>query len=242
MDKFRIILMLVLSLGLLSEAWAQGDGLVRFSTPEQTVDTVRFDGGAITLRYPFTNVSQKRVTVLEVHSNCGCFTGQVNNRVLAPGATAVLTAVLDPKSLHGDQKRHLTIVTTDGTETILSSVSVKGYVLRDISEGEIRYAEDLGGGLRTDTTVNSLYKDRFGDFVFSIPLYNNTGKTVTLEVTVPGRVKLYAPLTIGPYSREDLRGEYDALWKRRGSEVRETLIIKVDGVEITPLQIKGTIQ
>ena len=242
MDKFRIILLLVMSLGLLPEARAQKSGLVRFSTPEQTVDTVRFDGGAIKLRYPFQNVSSQRVTVLEVHTSCGCFTGEVSTRVLAPGATAVLTAVLDPKSLHGTQNRHLTIVTSDGTNTFLSSVSVKGFVLRDISEGEIRYAEDLGGGLRTDTVVNSLRKDSFGDYVFSIPLYNDSAEAVTLEVEASSRVKLYAPATIGPYSRENLRGEYNALWKKRGSEVRETLSVKVNGVEITPLQIKGTIQ
>ena len=242
MDKFRIILMLTLSLGLLCEARAQKSGLVLFSAPEQSVDTVRFDGGAITLRYPFTNVSRQRVTVLEVHSSCGCFTGEVSTRVLAPGATAVLSAVLDPKSLHGTQNRHLTVVTSDGTDTFLSSVSVKGYVLRDLSEGEIRYAENLGAGLRTDTPLNSLRKDAFGDFVFSIPLYNDTDKPVTLEVEASSRVKLYAPATIGPHSREDLRGEYNALWKKRGSEVRETLVIKVDGVAVAPLQIKGTIQ
>lgn len=245
MDKSRIItIMLLLSLGLCVETRAQeeGSGLVRFPAPELSVDTVRFDGGAHTLRYPFRNISSQPVTVLEVHSSCGCFTGEVNTRTLKPGASAVLTAVFDPKSLHGAQNRHLTVVTSDGTDTFLSSVSVKAYVLRDLSEGEIRFAEDLGQGLRTDSVVNRLTKDEFGDFVFSIPLYNDTDKTVSLEISAPRRVKLYAPEAIAPYSRVQLRGEYNALWKLRGSEVLETLTIKVDGAETTPLQIKGTIQ
>ncbi len=241
MEKNRIIA-LILCLGFSSMAARAQDGrLVCFAHPEQAMDTVRFDSGALTLRYPFENVSGKTVTVLEVHSNCGCFTGEVSARVLPPGARAVLKAVFDPASLYGPQTRHLTVVTSDGDKTVLSSVSVTGYVLRDLSEGRIRYAEDLGQGLRTDTSVNALVKDSFGDFVFSIPLYNDTDREMVIGVSAPSRVKLYAPATIGPHSREDLHGQYNALWKRRGSVVSETLQITVDGVEVAPLQIRGNI-
>ena len=78
MDKSRIITLL-LALGLATfGAQAQEGRLLRFESAEQTVDTVRFDSGALTLRYPFENVSGKSVTVLEIHSGCGCFTGDVN--------------------------------------------------------------------------------------------------------------------------------------------------------------------
>ena len=241
MEKIRIAITLALSLGLFPEARAEGGRLLRFPEPGQAVDTVRFDSGEITLRYPFENVSGKTVSILEVHSTRGCFTGEVNVRSLAPGGKAVLTAVLDPKSLYGDQNRHLTVVATDGTDTVLSSVTVTGYVLRDASEGEIRYAEDLGRGLRTDTSVNALALDSFGDFVFSIPLYNDTDREMSLSVQAPRRVKLYVPETIPPRTRVDLRGEYDALWKRLGSEVTETLRITVNGAETKPLTIRGKI-
>ena len=116
-------------------------------------------------------------------------------------------------------------------------------MLRDQTEGQIRFAEDLGRGLRTDVSVNALRRDDFYDYVFSIPLYNDSDEPVQLEVSASsGRIKLYAPQTLAPHSREDLRGEYNALWKRRGSEVLETLTIKVNGEQVAPLQIKGTIQ
>ena len=172
MEKIRTIAIL-LCLCLPLAAGAQGSALLRFSEPEQAVDTVRFDSGAITLRYPYENVSGKTVTILEVHSTCGCFTGEVDTRSLRPGGKGVLVAVFDPKSLYGDQTRYLTVVTSDGTDNVLSSIAVKGYVLRDESEGKIRYAEDLGQGLRTDTSVNALAWDSFGDFAFSIPLYKD---------------------------------------------------------------------
>ena len=240
MEKIRTIAILV-CLCLPLAAGAQGSALLRFQHPEQAVDTVRFDSGAITLRYPFENVSGKTVTILEVHSTCGCFPGEVDTRSLRPGGKGVLVAVFDPKSLYGDQTRYLTVVTSDGTDNVLSSIAVKGYVLRDESEGKIRYAEDLGQGLRTDTSVNVLAWDSFGDFAFSIPLYNDTDEEMTLEVTAPRRVKLYAPATIPARSRVDLRGVDDARWTRLGTEVQETLTINVNGVAAAPLQIKGTL-
>ena len=185
MEKIRTIAIL-LCLCLPLAAGAQGSALLRFSEPEQAVDTVRFDSGAITLRYPYENVSGKAVTILEVHSTCGCFTGEVDTRSLRPGGKGVLVAVFDPKSLYGDQTRYLTVVTSDGTDNVLSSIAVKGYVLRDESEGKIRYAEDLGLGLRTDTSVNALAWDSFGDFAFSIPLYNDTDEEMTLEALRAG--------------------------------------------------------
>jgi len=241
MEKIRTILLL-LCLGLCLEAGAQGGRLLRFSEPEQTVDTVRFDSGSLKLRYPFENVSDKTVTILEIHSTCGCFTGEVKSRILKPGEKSVLTALFDPKSLYGDQARHLTVVASDGNETVLSSVTAKGYVLRDESEGRIRYAEDLGQGLRTDTAVNSLSKDRFGDLVFSLPLYNDTDKEMTIRIQASRRMKLFAPATIPARSRADLRGRYDTRWKRSGSEISETLNIEVNGVETAPLQIRGKIE
>ena len=240
MERIRTIAFL-LCLCLPLGARAQGSALLRFSEPEMRVDTVRFDGGALTLRYPYENVSGKAVTILEVHSTCGCFTGEVDVRSLRPGAKGVLTAVFDPKSLYGDQTRYLTVVTSDGTDNVLNSIAVKGYVLRDESEGRIRYAEDLGQGLRTDTSVNTLAWDSFGDFAFSIPLYNDTDEEVTVAVSAPRRVRLYAPATIPARSRADLRGVYDARWKRLGTEITETLTITVNGVAAAPLQIRGNL-
>lgn len=182
MEKFRIILS-VLCLGLFGEAGAQEGRLLLFAEPERRVDTVRFDSGAVTLSYPFKNVSGKEVTILEVHSGCGCFTGETDKRVLAPGASALLKASFNPASLHGAQNRHLTVVASDGTDTVLSSVSVSGFVLRDQTEGQIRFPEDLGLGLRTDVSVNALRRDEFYDYVFSIPLYNDSDEPLQLEVS-----------------------------------------------------------
>lgn len=240
MEKFRIFPFLLL-LGLALPAGAQGRRLLRFDAQVQTVDTVRFDSGSKTLRYPFENVSGKTVTILEVRSTCGCFTGEAATRVLQPGTRSVLTAVLDPSTLHGPQTRHLTIVSTDGEQILLNDVTVSAYVLRDQSEGEIRFAEALGAGLRTDTTVNHFRKDKMGDYILTIPLYNDTDREMRLDVEAPSRLRIYAPKTVAPRSRIDLRGIYTPRWPWWKREVTEMLRIRVDGKEVAPLQIKGTI-
>ena len=240
MEKSRILSFL-LALGLALPAGAQDRGLLRFETLAQAVDTVRFDSGTVTLLYPFENVSGKTVTILEVRSTCGCFTGEAQARVLRPGARSAIAAVLDPSTLYGPQSRHLTIVSTDGERTLLNDVAATGYVLRDQSEGEIRYAENLGRGLRTDTTVNHFRKDKMGDYVLTIPLYNDTDREMRIEVEAPARLKTYVPSTLAPRTRADLRGIYTPRWSWWRREVRETVRIKVDGQEVTPLQIIGTI-
>lgn len=244
MDKLRILLTFLILLGTGFTAGAQGSkSLLRFDEPEQKVDSVRFDSGDITLVYHFENISGKEVSVLEVHSTCGCFTGKVKKVALAPGERSELVAVFAPHSLYGQQNRHLTIVASDGNETILSSVGVSGYVIRDLTEGQIRYAEDLGSGLRTDTSVNILRKDSFGDYEFSIPLYNDTDAPVKVMV-YPNSWRLIPRVVdiIPAHKRVDLKGRYITWLKKPGSEVEVVLDIEVDGVQVAPLKIVGTIK
>ena len=239
MRRFILICLLVLGPGLAALA-GEGRLLLRFDKPEQSVEPVRFDAGVRTLRYTFENVSDKTVFILEVHSTCGCFTGETAKKRFAPGELGEIVATLDPRSLHGEQKRHLTIVTSDGDETVLNSLEVSVNVLRDETEGQIRYAEDLGMGLRTDTVGNRLLKDGFGDYVFSIPLYNDTDETVRIECRGSWRMILHCPVELAPRSRADLRGSYFPHFRRPG-DVDEVLEVKVNGETVTPLHVRGTL-
>lgn len=243
MVKARVILALMLLLSVVMISAAPGSKtLLRFDNPLQSVDSVRFDGGNITLVYHFQNVSSRKVSILEVHSTCGCFAGSVKKNVLEPGERSQLLAVFAPATLYGTQNRHLTVVVSDGSQTIMNSVGMTGYVIRDLSEGQIRYAEDLGGGIRTDTQVNVLRKDRFGDYVVSIPLYNDTDKHVRIGVhSSTWRFVPRCPESIPPHSRVDLRGRFNPWLRRHGRPIEVTLEIDAEGARITPLKVIGTI-
>ena len=242
METRRILLLTLALLGAGLCAGARGTGrLLRFDAPQQEVDTVRYDSGDQTLVYPFENVSSKTVSILEIHSTCGCFTGEVRRKVLAPGERTELVATLSPRSLYGPQKRYLTVVATDGEETVISSVGVSGYVLRDLSEGQIRYAEDLGRGLRTDTSVNPIRKDAFGDYVFSIPLYNDTDRDIRLKVYASRRLTVRVPEVIPAHTRVDLRGQFDPRGREEGSDIRKLLLLRTEDGFAAPLLLVGTL-
>jgi len=237
----RKILLTLACLGLFAGAKAQGVRLLKFTDPERNLGTLRFDSGKRTLEFPFENVSGKTVNILEVRSSCGCFSGEISQKLLKPGAKGVLKAVFDPSTLYGDQNRHLTILATDSQNKILSSITVKAYVQRDESEGKIRFAEDLGANLRSDTSEYSLKKDKEGDFMASFPLYNDSTQPMKLSLSKPMRLKVYGPGEIAPQSRIDLIVKYRPFFKKKGSEIRETLGIKVNGEKVSSIIIKGKI-
>lgn len=233
----RKALTMILCLGLVFSSGAQTRKLLEFSPGVKSLDTLRFDADSVLIIYTATNVSDKPVTILDVHSSCGCFTGSASHKAIAPGASATVRAWFKPRSLYGDQNRHLTVLATDGTDQLLNSLTVRAYVLRDQTEGEIRFSQDLGGGLRTEALRVGLTRDGAGDYLLRIPLYNDTDAPMELELTGPRRLRLFAPKVIAPRSREDVRGIYNARGLRRGREVREKLQIKVNGTEVLPLEI-----
>jgi len=236
----KALIFVMLCLGGFWAAGAQEHKLLGFEERTVNLDTLRYDADSVAVAYWCTNLGDKPVTILEVHSTCGCFTGEASRRVIGPGKRAVVKAWFKPRSLHGPQHRHLTVVATDGTEQVLSSLSVKAYVLRDQSEGEIRFPEELGAGLRTDVPSCQLERDRQGDYLLRIPLYNDTDEPVRVEVTGPSRLRLFVPETIGPRERRDIRGLYNARWMRRGRTVSDTLRIRVNGAPVRPVEFHRT--
>ena len=233
----RKVLIMLLCLGLFVSAGSQQRKLLEFESREVNLDTLRFDSDSVLVSFVAVNVSPTPVTVLDVHSSCGCLTGTASHRAIGLGGKAVVKAWFKPRSLHGEQSRHLTVVATDGRDQVLSALTVKAFVQRDLSEGEIRFPEHLGEGLRTEFTRVYLTMDSAGDYLLRIPFYNDTDAPVTVSFEGPSRLKLYAPLTIGPRSREDLRGIYNARWIRRGREVKEILHVKVNSKEVIPIEI-----
>lgn len=237
--KLLKLILLALCLGFLTDAGAQTRKMLEFATREYNLDSLRFDSDSLVLDYGCENVSGRRLTVLEVHSYCGCFTGEILKRSLAPGEKTVVRAVFRPFTLHGPQNRSLTVIVTDGQVQTENSLSVKAFVTRDQSEGEIRFPEHLGCGIRTDALTYLLKKDREGDYVFSFPLYNDTDQPVRIGIEGPSRLKIYAPETIPPRSRKEVRCIYGHAWLIRGAALSGKLRIRADDRELSPVTFEG---
>lgn len=235
----QLTVCIALCLGSVLGAGAQSHVLIRFDERNQTLDTLRYDGGVQTLRYPFTNVSDIPVTVMEVRASCGCFTGEVAQTRIKPGGRGVLLAKLDPAELYGPQNRFLNVLVQGREGEVFNyNVSVKTYVKAQLTEGQIRYYTNLGDSLRTDAPRVLVNRRRDGQYVFSFPLYNDTDFPKRLEYEPSARLKLIqAPEFVPPRSRVDVKGTYNPLWRRWGSEQTEPLRIKADGKELPAMEM-----
>ncbi|MBD5781519.1 DUF1573 domain-containing protein [Pelagicoccus sp. NFK12] len=65
--------------------------------------------------YPFTNVGESTVTIIETSASCGCTVPSLSKKVYEPGESGELNAVFDIGSRQGKQHKVITVVTEDAT-------------------------------------------------------------------------------------------------------------------------------
>ena len=81
--------------------WSQTTPLLRFEEPVAEIGSVRYDGGSVSVRFTFTNIADKPVTVLDVHAMCGCTVPQWDRKSVKPGKTGWIDVTYDPTSFIG---------------------------------------------------------------------------------------------------------------------------------------------
>lgn len=246
LTKYTLILCLGLWLGFSWEAGAAREKtprLLRFSASVAEVDTIRFDGGEVTVRFECENISDKAVTILDVHPQCGCTTPVFPRTSIAPGKTAVVEVTLHPESLFGEQKRHLTVVATNGDYRKFSTLTVHGYVQRDQTEAEIRFPVLLGEGLRTELETVGLRRRKAGEKVQrTLVFYNDAPEERTLSFKSGLRVSGDLSVRRLPSgSRTTVEISYNTRWMRKGA-FTDSICCYVDGIEVAPIKLSGTIE
>lgn len=182
---------------------ASGEGnprILRFESPVMEMDTVRYDGGTVNVRFVCTNICDKAVMIVDVHSQCGCAKPSFSREPIAPGAKGYVDVVLDPSHLFAEQTRHLTVIATNGDYRKFNTITVHGYVARDVTEEEVRYPYELLPGLRSDAKAVGMRLSARGEVsVKEFTIYNSSGKTMSLGWESESRkVKAETPRTIAP--------------------------------------------
>lgn len=177
--------------------------LLRFDNPTQQLDTVREVDGAIRLRYEFTNIADKPVVLLDVHTQCGCLQPVFDRKAVAPGARGVIEAVFDPANRLGDFSFGLTAISTNGDYKKFNTLIAKGHVISRIPEHEIFHPYVLSGVFRAN--VESVGMRRFRSWEWfrtrGIRLYNTTGSTLhPVYDSGSGYLRMEGPDVIPPHS------------------------------------------
>ena len=237
-----VYLALVLCLAGVQTLAGQTSRILRFDPSVMEMDTVRYDAGTVKLRFECTNICDKPVTILDVHSQCGCAKPGFSSAPISPGGKGYVDVVLDPSTLFAEQNRHLTVIATNGDYRKFNTITVHGYVARDVTEEEARYPHELVPGLRSEVSVLGMRLNKRGEVsekVFSI--YNGTGKTMALKWASDYRnVKVEIPSELAPGSSARVTVRLDTAKLPEGDFV-ESMYIYADGKKAS-VTLKGAVE
>lgn len=227
--------------GALSLA-GQTPRILRFEPSVMEIDTVRYDAGPVKVRFTCTNISDRNVSIVAVNSQCGCAKPVFSREAIKPGAKAHVDVVLDPSSLFAEQNRHLTVIATNGEYRKFNTITVHGYVARDVSEEEVRYPVELLPGFRSEVDVLGMRLNKKGEVSEKeFKVYNGTSGKVNLSWASDSKnVKAEVPVSLAPHSSAKIRVSLDTSGMSSG-EYSEVLYVFVNGVRAKVI-LKGAVE
>lgn len=225
----------------------RGEGTPRILSFEPNVisiDTVRYDAGEITVRFECTNICDKPVAIIDVRSQCGCTRPSFGKASIAPGKKGYVDVVFDPHTLFADQKRHLTVVATNGEYRKFSTLTITGYVDRGVSEEEVRYPYVLAEGLRSDQNTIGMRLSKRGDVpVREFTIYNGSSSVMKLDWTSDDRsVMADVPETIEPGKSVKIKVSVKTRWLPSGSYEKSMTLIINGNQQSDPILLKGSVE
>lgn len=242
MRLLRFAFLLAAALCIPSLLAAQTPRLLRFDDPERSLDTVREVDGVVKLRYGFTNISDKPVTLLDVHTQCGCLKPTYSGKPVPPGGRGVVDAVFDPANRLGAFSFGLTVISTNGDYKKFNTLKARGYVVSRIPEAEIFHPYILSDTFRAD--VDAVGMRRFGPGdgprTRHVKLYNTTDKPLR-PVYLPGspNLRMSGPDRIEPHSEAVVEYELDPRGMSPGSFTIRSVVRTQD--TLTTIEVRGLI-
>ena len=84
-----------------------------FAEKEHDFGRIR-DDKKVSWKFGFKNGAEAPVTILDVHSSCGCTTTNLAKKTFAPGEAGEIEAMFDPVSRQGKERKAITVKTDEG--------------------------------------------------------------------------------------------------------------------------------
>lgn len=232
---------------LIPRTMVRGEGTPRILSFEPNVisiDTVRYDAGEITVRFECTNICDKPVAIIDVRSQCGCTRPSFGKASIAPGKKGYVDVVFDPHTLFSDQKRHLTVVATNGEYRKFSTLTITGYVDRGVSEEEVRYPYVLAEGLRSDQNTIGMRLSKRGDVpVREFTIYNGSSSVMKLDWTSDDRcVMAEVPDEIKPGESAKIKVSVKTRWIPSGTYQKSITLMINGNQQSERILLKGSVE
>ena len=225
----------------------RGEGTPRilsFDPNVISIDTVRYDAGEITVRFECTNICDKPVAIIDVRSQCGCTRPSFGKASIAPGKKGYVDVVFDPHTLFADQKRHLTVVATNGEYRKFNTLTITGYVDRGVSEEEVRYPYVLAEGLRSDQNTIGMRLSKRGDVpVREFTIYNGSSSVMKLDWTSDDRcVMAEVPDEIKPGESAKIKVSVKTRWLPSGTYQKSMTLMINGNQQSERILLKGSVE
>lgn len=225
-------------------AWGEGTPrILRFDPATIDIDTVKFDAGEINICFECTNICDKPVVIIDVRSQCGCAKASFSSKSIAPGEKGRVNVVFDPKTLFADQKRHLTVVATNGDYKKFNTLTITGYVDRGVTVEEVRYPHLLSPELRSDLDVVGMRLSQRGAVpVREITVYNTSPDELKLDWTSEDKcVRAEVPSVLKPGEKARIKISVNTR-KIPSGPYNKTLYLIINGKQSAPITLKGAVE
>ena len=177
---------------------AEQESAVKFAEESWNFGDVKEDGGSVSHKFVFTNVSLRPVVILDVSATCGCTSPSFSRKPVMPGQKGEIDVVFDPINRPGHFSKGV-LVKLGNNERV--SLNIEGNVIPRQRSVEELYPFEIGSGLRLDLNFHAFsYLGRGESAETTIVIYNTSTSDATLElrpksqsgmlaVTAPKRVK-----------------------------------------------------
>lgn len=182
------------------------------------------------------------MTLLDVHTQCGCARPEFSRKPVKPGDKGIVEVTFDPKDRYGDFSIGLTVIAGNGNYRKFNTLVVKGYVISRIPEAEIRYPYALSAALRADNRAIGMRQLSRSDpkRTRQLRLLNTSAKTLRLAYrTDSGHLALSGPGEIAPGKEAVLEFTLDPRNMPDGQFVLKCTVSTQD--EEIPVEVKGQI-
>lgn len=121
----RLVIIGTLLLSVLLPCRAQGGSgrLLQFENASIDLGDIP-SGKDVSVSFRFANIADAPVSVVDVHAQCGCTVPSFSTSSVKPGKKGTVNVKLLTKGLSGPQKRHLTVITTNGEKRRFSTITI----------------------------------------------------------------------------------------------------------------------
>lgn len=240
----RILKATTIILALLAPLFILADNprLLRFGESTRDLGQVTGVNGVVKLHFEYTNIADKPITILDIHSQCNCLQPAFSKKLIQPGGKGVVDVTFDPKDRFGDFSIGLTVITSNGGYKKFNTLVVKGYVISRTPEAEIKYPYALSTTLRANNKTIGMRQlsQNSGKRIRELKLFNTSTKPLKLTYLPASRfLTISGPQEIGAGQEAILTFTLDPKTMKTGDfEIRS--VIKTPNEEI-PVEIKGLI-